>query len=83
MITVIRARCMLDGSVGKEGDTRVDVVSVRGAPDAPLGEEGMILYHAGSKVMVVRRLCEIVGDGSLWGEVYLARTTFLDGLILN
>jgi len=83
MITVVAVRCMLDEPSGKDGTPKIDVVSVRGTPDEPLGEDGMTMYYVGSKVLVVRRLCEIVGDGSLWGEVYLARTTFTDGLVLN
>jgi hypothetical protein len=56
----------------------LDVVRVRGTLDEPLEEEGLSMYKAGSKVLIVRRLIEIVGDGHLFGDVYLARTTFAD-----
>jgi hypothetical protein len=83
MITVVGVRCMLDEPSGKDGTPKIDVVSVRGTPDEPLGEDGMTMYYVGSKVLVVRRLIKIVGDGSLWGEAYLARTTYADSLRFN
>jgi hypothetical protein len=83
MITVVGVRCMLDESPEEEGATMIDVVSVRGTLNAPLGEDGMAMYYDGSKVLVVRRMIEVVGDGSLWGEAYLARTTYADSLVVN
>lgn len=56
----------------------LDVIVVRGTVDEPLDERGMDLYEAGSKVIVVRRLIEVVGDGQLFGEFYLARVTYAD-----
>ncbi len=59
------------------------VIVVRGTVEEPLSDDGMAMYHAGSTVLVVRRLIEIVGDGELYGEVYLARTTYADAQLLS